>query len=184
MALIRLARACLICAITWTIVGCWADFSNPPVDDGALGPVDASSDARTDASTDGTVPVPDQGIPDLGGPDCIGSCTVDDDGDLFSEVAGDCDDSDPLAKPGQDVFQTEPSVGGTYDFNCDGVVERMYGLVACEAATVETCDEASGLSAPSPVACGDSAIYIPCAAGTGTCAPVFGPYLPRTQACL
>ena len=45
-----------------------------------------------------------------------GTATYDDDGDGFSEVGGDCDDTDPDFSPGE----YDPPSDGT-DWDCDNV---------------------------------------------------------------
>ena len=42
----------------------------------------------------------------------------DDDGDGFTELGGDCDDSDPAIHPGQVEV-----VGNSADDNCDGLTQ-------------------------------------------------------------
>jgi hypothetical protein len=39
----------------------------------------------------------------------------------------DCDDSDARVYPGSNYWETSPSNGGTWDYNCDGIIEEQYG---------------------------------------------------------
>ena len=46
----------------------------------------------------------------------------------YSEVTGDCCDSDPNAFPGQTKYFTAQNACGSWDFSCDGTIEGSNGL--------------------------------------------------------
>ncbi len=50
----------------------------------------------------------------------------DDDMDGFTIADGDCNDANPKAYPGANIWATTPHDGTSYDWNCDGVVTRAY----------------------------------------------------------
>lgn len=62
-------------------------------------------------------------------------------GSGFSVVAGDCDDADELAFPGQSIPQDRPRKGmGGGDFNCDGVEKKdSLARTDCSSSGANSC---------------------------------------------
>ncbi|MGM0557261.1 MAG: MopE-related protein [Myxococcota bacterium] len=114
----------------------------------------------------------------------------------FVDESGDCDDSDPDARPGQTTYFSEPRSGGGYDYDCDGEESPMIDDVSTQGCSyagscgfsMSTCVEQSGSSGwRNDVAeCGETASLFAgcqnCATPTGTCAGA-EVYQPATQRC-
>ena len=80
------------------------------------------------------------------GPCDPGDPGVDDDGDAFSELEGDCNDCDPVMNPGAlEVVAQEPKEDGTIpepaDEDCDGMIDEPS----------PTCDEGLALASADPL---------------------------------
>ena len=56
----------------------------------------------------------------------------------------DCDDTDALVSPGQEDYFEEKSDGGSWDYNCDGKNEKMYGLASLPCTYDETSESCIG----------------------------------------
>jgi hypothetical protein len=97
--------------------------------------------------------------------DCVAGlcCEPDADGDGVRNCEGDCDDGDALVHPGQEKYFSTKSKGGTWDYNCDGVVElrdTQLGTCGCCWLPPET-------KVPS---CGQTGKYRLCDCGSAVCA--------------
>ncbi|MCS6799541.1 MAG: hypothetical protein NZ898_13635 [Myxococcota bacterium] len=103
---------------------------------------------------------------------CVYSLS-DADGDGFASRAmapecPDCADDEPDARPGQTRWFDRPyeflGMGSSYDWNCDGIVERRYlaRLDRCEDHTRERCTDREGWADPVP-ACGATGRWGRCA---------------------
>lgn len=77
----------------------------------------------------------------------------------YVSEAGDCDDGDAEVHPGQAAYFALPSAGGSYDYDCDGVVELERPSLASGCA-VASCD-GEGWTAGVP-ACGDAGYLTHC----------------------
>jgi hypothetical protein len=94
----------------------------------------------------------------------------------FAGNADDCCDIDVLANPAQTAFQSRTSACGSFDFNCDGVVEVSPPAIACEDLDLASCgtpDEGGVLVSTRPV-CGVPGPGSQCFVVDGVCAPVRG----------
>lgn len=97
-----------------------------------------------------------------------GKCCTDGDQDSFSTCNGDCNDNDPLVNPNQNQFQTTAS-NGSFDYNCDGTVEKQYPDLADCQVSGGTCT-GDGWDGQVPN-CGDQGSFASCykkAAGCDT----------------
>jgi hypothetical protein len=157
----RALLALLVCA------GCQFDASGQTGDDGQGG-------FGLDGAAPG--PGPDAAAPDAGAPDAVVPC-ADDDGDGFavarSEGAecgdADCDDSDADVYPGQPGAFTLPSNSGSFDFNCDGVEEKLSDPTAGGECHLDwfTC-VGTGWVGGVP-ACGEAGVWHRCEGGFLSC---------------
>ena len=79
----------------------------------------------------------------------LGADEIDGDGDLYTVCDGDCDDIDANVRPGTPGWFTVASwSSGTWDYDCDGVVEVRYtalaaniGPCSCAGSISDTWDE-------------------------------------------
>ena len=99
---------------------------------------------------------------DLWHPPC-----VDQDLDGWTTCQGDCDDADPKVFPGQTSFFTVQSVGGTFDYNCDGKVELKLATAfgGCAGLAPSCTGSVAGWTA-SPPPCGVTASWTFCQGST------------------
>lgn len=104
----------------WFASGCVFDTAGSGLGrdpDGALG---SDSDASAPRAP-----------PDAAPPDALSCVDTDGDGFLQSNVPGaicdpvDCDDNDEDVYPGQTGAFTVPKSSGDYDYNCDGIDEKL-----------------------------------------------------------
>lgn len=105
---------------------------------------------------------------------------LDADKDGVSTCAGDCDDGDPDAHPGQKAFFTVPTKGkGNYDYNCDAKEEKQATQSAACVRVGSTC-QGHGWKTQVP-ACGGSAVFVDCSpSGKNSCSQQGGT---KVQAC-
>lgn len=90
-----------------------------------------------------------------------GACCADQDADQVSTCGGDCDDGDPDAHPGQLGFFAIPSKGtGSYDFDCDQVVElELAALEGCTRVGAGCIGHGWQTTVPG---CGGSGTFVTC----------------------
>jgi len=96
-------------------------------------------------------------------------CDCDGDGAQAKGACGgnDCDDDDPLVKPGQTTFFDSQSSGGSWDYDCSGGIEReseqvtQCGLLGLGLACTDQPEGWLGQAAP---ACGGTARWGKCKA--------------------
>jgi hypothetical protein len=91
-----------------------------------------------------------------------GACCLDDDKDSSTSCAGDCDDADPNAHPGQTAFFSVTTKGkGNFDYNCDKIEEK-------EAKDPESCVrvgsdcQGHGWQGTAIPGCGVQGVFITC----------------------
>jgi hypothetical protein len=101
----------------------------------------------------------------------------------YVATGGDCDDSDNRAKPGQTGYFTTPSTHGSYDFNCNGSVEKNYSdPVASCTYNGSSCDYVYGFVGSIP-ACGETrAVSTGCSQSGSVCTVTSG-FLGFTMGC-
>jgi hypothetical protein len=143
------------------------DDCNGLVDDGTSLP--GCSNAYADADSDGS------GAALLG---CFCAPPVDSTSD-----GGDCDDTDSEVKPGQLSYFTLPSNSGSYDYNCNSVIEKEFAneIVASCTYNGSSCDYVPGLiQIPD---CGVTTQYSGGCQRSGTVCTVTGSGIPLTMGC-
>jgi len=132
-------------------------------------PADAGEGGNNATPSGGTAPTGDSGSGGNGGtPGCTDPCDCDNDGSLNDDVGchtgggpADCDDSDADVKPGQTDFFDEKSEGGTFDYNCDGDIERRDPLLGtCPGLVLGQCPTAEGFQML--VGCGQEGPWAEC----------------------
>jgi hypothetical protein len=57
----------------------------------------------------------------------------------WSTNSNDCCDIDPAAYPTQTAYFTYPDYCGSFDFNCDGILEAQFPLGGCAAQPATNC---------------------------------------------
>lgn len=146
--------------------------------DADAGPTDAASSDGSDIISDAA---PDAPPPEDAGPDC----DVDGDGYAAEGSCGgsDCDDSDPRRNPGVTAPQSHDGGATGGDWNCNGVVERLYNYnVSCAGLALGECTNVEGFTT-SP-RCGQSGTYVTCRPGGAlNLLCVVGTSEVRTQQC-
>ncbi len=85
--------------------------------------------------------------------DSLSSCNVDHDMDGVT-CATDCDDDDPAVFPGQMAFFTVARANGSFDYNCDGIEEKIDDTKGCDDNQGQCAGYAWGNDVP---ACGQTA---------------------------
>jgi hypothetical protein len=95
-----------------------------------------------------------------------GKCCTDGDSDSYTTCNGDCNDNDPLVNPDQNQFQTTAS-NGSFDYNCDGTVEKQYPDLADCQVSGGTC-VGDGWDSQVPD-CGDSGSFASCYKKAASC---------------
>ena len=74
-------------------------------------------------------------------------------------IPGDCDDNDPLVYPGKSGFRcSPPPIGGTWDINCDLIIEREVTAFYCGFDEYDNCPGVSWQSSLIPN-CGETGDY-------------------------
>ena len=106
--------------------------------------------------------------------DCDGVDGTDEDGDGHagqSSGGDDCCDSDADAFPGSTHSSASTNACGSYDFNCDGVIEKRWSSRgSCDCNTGCTaCIETTGWENSSVPSCGQSADFIDPTNGQSDC---------------
>ena len=101
-----------------------------------------------------------------GGGACLkGPCDCDGDDfvSAFCSQGDDCDDSDPVAHPGQTAwFDVKRKDGQGFDYNCDGNEDREFSELACGGLSNLLCSQqADGFHKPAPP-CGESGSFGKC----------------------
>jgi hypothetical protein len=126
--------------------------------------IDARGDARVDSRSD--LVIGKDSTPDRA--DSTIPC-VDADKDGVTPCAGDCDDADPNAYPGQTGFFSSPTKGkSNYDYNCD-TIEEMEGAQLVNCVRVGTDCQGDGWQGSIP-GCGVQGVFIQCrASGQTSC---------------
>lgn len=90
--------------------------------------IEPGSDGTPRSDPDASIP---PAPPDAAGPDAMACVDTDGDGFLQPNFPGaicepvDCDDEDEDVYPGQTGAFTAPKSSGDYDYNCDGVDEKL-----------------------------------------------------------
>jgi len=80
----------------------------------------------------------------------------------FTGSAGDCDDQDPEAHPGQKKFFTTPSRGtASFDYDCDGVEERLHSALVSCVVSGNKC-QGDGWAGSDVPACGQAGPMVTC----------------------
>ena len=115
---------------------------------------------------------------------CVSSPT----GDYTSTNANDCYDYNADAKPGQTEYFDSHRGDGSYDYDCDGIEERRYGMWGSCQVGVSGCDYNPGWSNGNVPSCGLARDWIASCefqfelSGGATCIEIDEPF-PRIQTC-
>jgi hypothetical protein len=90
-----------------------------------------------------------------------GACCLNADGDSATTCAGDCDDADPNAYPGQTGFFSVATKGkGNFDYNCDKTEEKEVNQIVNCVRVGSDC-QGHGWQGSIP-GCGVQAVFITC----------------------
>ena len=155
------------------------------------GGVDAEGDSRmgVDGSSSGDSTTPDGPGLDapqdtyvamIDAPPDSPLCDVDHDGFVSDKCGGpDCCDTDWSAKPGQTMFFTSADMCGSYDYNCDNVIETETKVNVTCSGLATSCNGQAGFT--SDPACGTVAPFYNCLPSGLGCSDQST--MPATQAC-
>lgn len=98
-----------------------------------------------------------------------GKCCLDVDGDTVTDCAGDCDDNNPLVKPGQTNYYSTPRSSGSYDYDCDSTEEKQYTTnVNCQVSGAD-CSGAGWATGETAPACGATGTFVECKRTGASC---------------
>ena len=182
-----LRRALLLAALAagaalTPVVACATPYAQVQADaaDAASLPETAAADATPD------VVLVDSGDPDAlvvkdagGKIDAAGCTSCDCDGDGFNDLAkpgcadaggmNDCDDTDSRTHPGQGYLVDLAAPPRNGDWNCDGVVNKLYAPnLTCSGLLGATCSATSGFTGDP--ACGAAGTLVTCVVSGVSCA--------------